>query len=427
MATQTIYGAGFLGVRWIALVGLAGVSAFAWLASPVRNVETATIEKRLGIYLAAWLLTVAMSDYQVFSLYRYLAHAMILVPALLFLPSVFRPNQYIHLLSGLKLIVGVALLLSLAGMDSLRDASPHGWYRGTFGNANALGHAAAIGIILFTHSFITTRSGRLKLFFGLLVGIAVYLLLASFARSSFLATIGGLGVLYYYYSPSLSRYVAALALASVGVLLLFPAFLDSIDQRLYKHEGINTDGTAFQKITHSREIAFDAHIAGFLERPWTGWGFGVDANIDLTGWQGELSAVGFAGRDPVNDTLYTLESGGVVGLAAYFWLLLLFRRAFPSRSVAICNLHPKNRDSSLAGLLNLQIAFLAPGLALVVLFQFDNTALAAGNLLAALLWIFLGAALAISGFRLRIAKQIANESGRPLMTRSARNERERFA
>lgn len=427
MATQTIYGAAFFGVRWFALAGFAVLSALEWLSSPVRNVVTTMIQWRLSIYLVAWSLTVAMSDFQVFSLYRLLAHIMLLVPALLFLPSVFRLKQYTHLLRGLKLIVGIALLLCVAGLESSQGASPHGWYEGAFGNANALGHSAAIGIVLFTHSFINARPGPIKLSFAILIGLAVYLLLASFARSSFIAAFVGLGVLCYYYLPSLSRYVAGLFAVGIFSLMLFPGFSDAISGRILKHGGISATSSAFQQIIYSREVAFNAHIDGFLSRPWTGWGFGVDADTDLTGWQGEFSSVGFVGRDPVNDTLFTLESGGVVGFAAYLWILLLFRRAFPSRSAVNYHFHPKHRYSLDAELLNLQIAYLAAGLALVVLFQFDNTALAAGNLLAALLWIFLGAALAITGFRQRIANEIVYEPMHPSKNVSIRNESERCA
>src|SRR5262249_37782108 len=104
-ATQTAYGASFSMLRWFSLFAFTGFGALCWGTSGKKFPLLQTINTRVVIYLVLWGATVIYADYPLFSSYRWVAHAMIIVSALVFLPSVVRMTDISKLLLVLKLIV----------------------------------------------------------------------------------------------------------------------------------------------------------------------------------------------------------------------------------------------------------------------------------------------------------------------------------
>jgi len=147
----------------------------------------------------------------------------------------------------------------------------------------------------------------------------------------------------------------------------------------------------------SRIPIWSAAYEGFKARPILGWGFGADSNIPKA-WKLKLTSLGTVERDGVNDFFFMMEGGGIVGFGAYLLLIVLVLKQRTSRMQKFV-LQDFSRDEegryrdmdlhhSHAGL------FIISG-CLIFLFQFDNTALSAGNLISLTLWMCTGSAAVI--------------------------------
>lgn len=334
-----------------------------------------------------------MSDHQSFSGLRYAAHAAILIPMMVLIPGVMTLRDFGHLLNVFMAICFFILAGSIALSSPQPTMSPHGWYRGIVGNPNALGHFSAIGLLLFSHAFLSSNRLLKRRIFGGLALLAFAMLLWSYARSSAIAAFVGLAVLYVFHRSAVSKNFA-IAFGSLGISLIFiPGLLEALEKRIVKHDVIDSSSNLADRILQSRSFVFERSLEAFWERPIFGWGFGVDADTDLATWSGQLTSTGFTGRDPVNDMLYTLETGGVIGFFAYFLLLALILRVWRQRHGAkvLAVIEPEGH-----GLARHYVAFLSLTVTLAVLFQFDNTALAAGNFFGVLFWLSLGCSLALA-------------------------------
>lgn len=406
-ATQTAYGNAFLMLRWISLFALAGFGGLNWIVGRQGSLLN-SVNTRVLIYLALWGLTVLNAEYILFSSYRWIAHAMIVVSALVFLPRALRMTDLSKLLWALKLIVAVILVVSYFRPAPLTNLDVANMYRGILGNANVLGHMSAVGCLLFLHGFVTQKGRLLGQLQGAMAGLAGILLIQSGARSSLVAIVGGFLVFYVLYKSKLSRYfmlgiLGAMA-GATAVLVVIPNPSESISEFVLKHKNEIqysriAGNSATERMVFTRLPLWERHWEGFKERPLLGWGFGLDSDTDLSGWSGEWAAVGRAGRDPTNDVMYSLESGGIVGLFAYLFMLgLIFKASIPRAMRLMFDANLRRPGYELLGsAYDVWKAFYCLTVLLIVMFEFDNTAFAAGNFFAALLWASLGLSMWSSG------------------------------
>ena len=417
-ATQTAYGASFSMLRWFSLFALAGFSGLCWITSQQRPGRLESVNIRVLIYLALWGLTVISAEYPLFSGYRWFAHAMILVSSLVFLPHILRMTDASKVLLALKLIVIVILIMSYFWPAKLTVLDDPRLYRGILGNANALGHMAAVGCLLFLHGFLTQRGTRWGLLQGAMAGLAGILLIKSGARSSTVAFLAGFLVLYVLYKSHLSRYVIFGVVSVAIALVAIPDLPESIGKFVVKQGDEAHSGTTMERLTYSRQASLESSWEGFNERPVLGWGFGLDKDTNLSGWHGEWIAVGANGRDTVNDVTYTLESGGIVGLFAYVFILaLIFKAWIPGALRSMLDVRLRRSGYQLlASVYEAQKAFYCLTALLIVMFEFDNTALAAGNFFSALVWVSLGLSLGLQAllmYSLRYQTPIPDSLRRP--------------
>ncbi len=393
-ATQTAYGSSFSLVRWVSLFALFGFGGLAWMNTPRLPFQMKSVNMRVAIYLGLWALTVVNADYPLFSAYRWAGHAMIVVSALVFLPAALRMTDVAKLLPALKLIVAVILLVSYFRPAQLTVFDDPGTFRGILGNSNSLGHTAALGCVLFLHGYVTRRGTRWGLLQGAMAGLAGLLLIRSGARSSVVAFVGGFLPLLMLYRSRLSRYVVIGAVAVVMALIALPFLSDRISDFLIKHTDIQVEesGLTIDRLTASRSHLWEREWEDFTERPLLGWGFGLDKNSDLSSWNGELAALGITSVDPTNDVMYALEGGGVVGLFAYAFMMSLIFKVWISRALrSMLDVQLRRPGYELlASAYEAQEAFYCVAATLIILFEVDGTALAAGNFFAALLWVSLG-------------------------------------
>jgi O-antigen ligase len=219
------------------------------------------------------------------------------------------------------------------------------------------------------------------------------LLVRSSSRSAAAALVVALLLLVYLFRATLSR---AMVLATVALALapaLLPALSGQVSGFIVKERPDIVSEDRLAVTIGSRIPVWTAHLNGFKERPILGWGFGLDSDADLSSWKGELTALSLATRDPVNDVLFALESGGLVGLLAYLIILSTTLVAWLPRGVRLA----LDGSTPLAGatrsVYDSQRLFLVLSVMYIVLFEGDSTAFAAGNFAAAMLWVMLGGAL----------------------------------
>jgi O-antigen ligase len=405
-ATQTAYGTRFLQLRWYSLFALFAVGFAAWISAGRRHRRMGKPEWLTLGYLSLWGVTVVGSEYPLFSSYRWLAHVMIVLSALLFMPSAVRTSNAKYLYVGLKLMAAVTLVASYAAPAPTNVFDDARFYRGAFGNANAMGHMSAMGFLLFVHGFLTRQRGSpLRLVEAVLAILSLALLAKSGARSSVLGLLGGAAVLYLLYRQLMRNWIVLAVLGLVMAVVFLPTLATGIESFLFKHSEIGESTDRLQRLTRTRSAIWQAHFDGFCQRPILGWGFGVDSATNLTLWKGEFSALGFVGRDPINDVLYSMEMGGLIGLTAYAIILMLVIRTgepvfmkWRRKSVSALQM-----DHRFAPLVDIRNAFFCITVCLMVTFLFDNTAFAAGNLFAGCFWTCMGLTLGVNRILLQAA------------------------
>lgn len=411
-ATQTAYGTGFYSMRWYSLFALFGFGFLQWVANRRKLLLSDIIRWRVFIYLGLWGLTVIYAENPLFSGLRWAGHAMIVMSGLIFLPCVLRPKDTWKWLLALKLIVAVTLGYSYFYPVRLTVFDDPTLYRGIFGNPNALGHMSAVGCLLFWHGFLTARDTRWAWLQGAVAVIAGVLMLQSGARSSIMAFLAGLTVLYVFYKANMSRYSMLAAVAAAFALLVVPDLWERASTFIFKHGGKAPSDALMDRLLFTRQSGWEQHWNGFLQRPLLGWGFGADRDANFSNWQGAWRSTGVVGRDPVNDVMYSLESGGLVGLLAYLFVItLIIKGWFTARVRAVLDFRFRQRDIGPMGqVYDAYRIFFCLCIALITVFEFDNTAMAAGNFFAALMWISMGMAL---GFYAMIATALQRPGAEP--------------
>jgi len=278
-------------------------------------------------------------------------------------------------------------------------------FRGAFGNPNAMGQVAAIGCLLFLHSFLTAKASWLRWVELITACAAAWLVWLSGARSAMVACMTGLILMNYFYPSKLRGKAFWVTLLVGGIALAVPQMPKAVISVVLRD---NSETTTFsEQMFKTRAEVWSAAWEGFKKRPVFGWGFGADDKISRY-WEPRLTSIGVITRDSVNDTLIALESTGVTGLIAYLLLVLLAIKQVPTRQerFLLRKLHaPPSllREADFSAYHNHAIAFII-ALTLLVTVQFDNTALSAGNFVSVTLWLCVALAGAIR------SKAVAHES-----------------
>jgi O-antigen ligase len=256
------------------------------------------------------------------------------------------------------------------------------------GNANTMGQIAAIGTLLYFHSYLNERKKWIHyLQAGLACG-AVVIVWKSGSRSALITLLSGIGMLTLFYRAVMKGKTFWAILLICIMAFIFPELPRQAERFIVKSQDIST---AFsEQMTISRESVWKASWSGFRKRPIFGWGFGADSGI-AKNWKFGLTALGMVERDPVNDFLFMLEGCGIVGFGAYFLLIYIGLKQMPTR-LETFNL--KNGKNVLS-LHHAHAIFFSIVISLLVLVQFDSTALSAGSFIPVVLWLSVGAAGAL--------------------------------
>jgi O-antigen ligase len=396
--TQTVYADPFMNFRWVAL-GLVTASAVAdWILVGIRGGHHVRGNNGhlLTIYLLATFGTVIYAQNWVFSGMRWASHAAMLVVFILFLPQIMIPNQTRHVLLILKVVMSTLLAFSWLRpiIELIPDTGEH--YHGAMGNSNSMGHIAFIAAVLYLSSALTSNQLRIRLFSAVMTVASIITVWQTGARSSIIALSIGVLLLFYYYRRETQRYLMIAVLLGAVMMIAFPTLPSEIAHFITKVDD-KPDLSLSNPVLRTRIPTFTAAYNGFKERPLLGWGFGAssetskDAEVKLTAW-------GLANRDAVNDFMFMLEGCGIVGFLAYLLLIYIVFRQGPSKSqksILYDYARGKLRYSQTVSLHQTHVALYVISVCVLILNQFDNTALSAGNLICMTLWISVGCAITL--------------------------------
>jgi O-antigen ligase len=251
-----------------------------------------------------------------------------------------------------------------------------------------MGQIAAIGTLLYFHSYLNQRKKWIRyLQAGLACG-AVVIVWKSGSRSALIALLSGIGVLTFFYRAIMKGKIFWAILAICIMAFIFPELPRQAERFIAKSQDIST--VLSEQMTISREKIWKASWGGFKKRPIFGWGFGADSGITKN-WNFGLTALRMVERDPVNDFLFMLEGCGIIGFGAYFLLIYIGLKQMPT-GLETFNLKKSNNALSMH---HAHAIFFSIVVSLLVLVQFDNTALSAGNFIPVILWLSVGAAGAL--------------------------------
>jgi len=407
-ATQTIYGQQFMALRWVALGSFTLVSFIYWLFGRIPQKDP--MDKRADlvivfIYLGATLLSVATAESIQFSGLKWATQGMLILSCMVFLRGTFNPEKMRNLLGFLKILSLALLLISLLFPAPVR-VFDNPYFRGAMGDANSLGHVAAICALVLLQGALTTGKRSWKLGQLAVAAFAFMVLIRSGARSSAAAFLVGLMLINFYFSLTRSLLAKAATFLLVALILASPMIHSQVmsflakEERRFDYSSLSAPlreadkkGLLPSYMFATRERLWSEAWEGFMRRPFLGWGFGANADIARE-WFISPTGAGMT-RDITNDLLFVLEGSGLIGFLAYLGLIFFILKQFPSRQ-QILRLRQEFRkgirDEMTLSRAYVHSQFYILSVSLFALFFFDGSAFSAGSLISAIFWISAGAA-----------------------------------
>jgi hypothetical protein len=299
-----------------------------------------------------------------------------------------RENIFALLLPLTALVVVSALAGAATGTDAVRASETSTLYRGLANNPNFLGILIICVLPAALWEVYRQDTSRRRKFLSYTVLASLTVMLASsYSRASILAAL--IIVFSLLFGAGLKRYSAALAIAGVGLTVVFVAFPETVAslETRYIYKSLGRDVSLFE----SRETVWQASLSAAQKGGPFGFGLGVaaeDAELGIEQYEIEISSSHY-GREKGNSTLAMVEEVGWVGLIAFGLVLWTFYyRAFGAVQLS------QNREHKLISTL-----ILGTTVALLVNAQFEAWFLAPGSAAAPVFWLFVGLGL---GFRERI-------------------------
>jgi O-antigen ligase len=385
--TQTVYGSHFMNTRWLTLGILVIACGFYWFSARPYVHDPSDDRSNLFIlaYFAMTFLTIVGAENPLFSGMKWISHALMLLVFLIFLRKSLKANQVNPVMLFLKGTIVILLLASWVKPAWKVTSLDVELYRGAFGSPNAMGQVAAMGALLFIHGALTGKIHWLRYLETFMAGLALWLTWSSGARSAMIAFLTGIVLMNYFYGTRLSKKTLWITLLMAFLMVAVPDLPNKA--RLVLLRQSETSESFSEQIFKTRKEVWSAAWEGFQNRPFLGWGFGADDTISKE-WNVQFTALGTVSRDNVNDTMIMLESTGIVGLMAYLLLILVAFKQIPTRYQRWM-LHqtssiPLEVDLSLY---HIHAVTYILAMSLIVMVQFDNTALSAGNFISVVLWL----------------------------------------
>jgi len=386
--TQTVYGSHFMNTRWVTLGVLVIACGFYWFSAKTYALDPSDDKSNLLIlvYFAMTFLSIVAAENPLFSGMKWISHVLMLLVFVVFLRQSLEANQVKPVVLFLKGTIVTLLFASWMNPASLVSSLDVQLYRGAFGSPNSMGQVAAIGALLLIHGGLTGKIQWLRYLEASIAVLALWLAWSSGARSAMVAFLTGIVLMNYFYRTKLSKKTIGITLLMAFLMVAMPNLPKTA--RLVLLRGERTSESFSEQIFKSRKEVWSAAWEGFQKRPFLGWGFGADDTMSKE-WNVQFTALGTVSRDNVNDTMIVLESTGVVGLMAYLLLILAALKQIPTKNQRWM-LHqtsfPIPFKIDLSSYHTHAITYIL-ATSLIVMVQFDNTALSAGNFISVVLWL----------------------------------------
>jgi len=410
----TIWGWGLMNFRWLTLFAVFIASCFYWISSRQHKLYRWEKSDNMIVvaYLIATFITVIAAENPLFSGLRWLSHALMIVTLLVLLKNSLTVGQTTAIVLYLKTVIAALLLVSWLNPLPPTATEMSQFYRGVLGNSNAMGQVAAIGAMLYLHGSLTDRAKWLRLSQIAIMCLAVWIMWSSGSRSALVAFLMGFTLMYYFYPKLIRGKIFWIGVLVTALVIAFPSLPGRIRQVVLRSDTPVHSPSEQLSLAHKQNFAeyllyarkqgfmeqlfftrndvWAAAWAGFQKRPLLGWGFGADDGIPRQ-WEVQFKSIGTVRRDAINDTLIVLESSGVVGLGAYVLLIILALRQIPTRRERNLLSRIHSPPSSLRQFdfapYHLHAITFVVAASLLLMVQFDNTALSAGNFISVTLWL----------------------------------------
>ncbi len=288
---QTVYGRAFMNARWLALAFLLVIAAAYWFSTKRLRASRGSDKSTtiVLVYLGVTFLSVITAENPLFSGMKWASHAAMILVFLLFLWQSLTVKQVNQALNILKWLVAILILLSWLKPATVNYQEDIDLYSGVFGNSNAMGQVAAIGCLLFLHSFLTAKASWLRWVELIMACAAAWLVWSSGARSAMVAFITGLVLMNYFYPSKLRGKVFWVTLLVGGLALAVPQMPKAIISVVLR--GSTETRTFSEQLFQTRTEVWSAAWEGFKKRPVFGWGFGADDTIPRV-WEPKFTAIG---------------------------------------------------------------------------------------------------------------------------------------
>lgn len=386
--TQTAYGWRFMATRWVALTVFFGVSGLVWIHSHAYN-RILHRDAGLGVvlaYLSCTLLSVFNAENFTFSGLRWGVHAMMLLAFMVFLRETLTVKDVNRIALFLKVITLGLLVLSYIKPAPLTVYDDARIYRGAMGNANTLGHIAALGALLFFHGVLSSKNPLGRIVQAISGVYALATLWATGARSSLVFLLAGVTLICIFYGVLRLPVIIALGIILLTIMSFTSRLEESALQFVFKQQTQSAGGLV-DKVFETRLPIWSRSWNSFLERPILGWGFGAASSIKRD-WVIRPYAIGAHKRDDTNDILFILEGSGLIGFGGYLALVgLLFSQSPPRRQLRVFRTNGIGMNSEITMRYHLHALMYILSVSLVVLFMWDCSAFSAGSFPAAVLWL----------------------------------------
>ncbi len=196
-----------------------------------------------------------------FSGLKWASHAAMIVVFLLFLWQSLTVKQVSQVLNILKWLVAILIFLSWLKPASPLQDEDAALFRGVFGNSNAMGQVAAIGGLLFLHSFLTAKASWIRRVDIITACAAAWLVWSSGARSAMVASITGLVLMNYFYPSKLRGKVFWVTLLVGAIALVMPDLPRAAKQFVLR--GDTETRTFSEQIFNTRTEVWSAAWEGF--------------------------------------------------------------------------------------------------------------------------------------------------------------------
>lgn len=190
-------------------------------------------------------------------------------------------------------------------------------FTGIMKNANGLGlYLVLFALPLALYCLETATRDRDRKLYLVTCGLAVLLIFRCGSRTAAAAAVLMLAVGFWRWERFNGRRIQALKLLMIGgALMTIPYLTPKLESFIYKYPSAHT-------LFESRTPYWDATYQAFLERPWAGAGFGLQASESE-------SQLGFATKNSQrraeqgSSILGLLEEVGILGAAPFFVLLII--------------------------------------------------------------------------------------------------------